>query len=314
MDERARIVIIGAGAVGSTFAYTLMRGGLFGEIVLVDAHEERAKGEAMDLSHGLFFVPFVEVRAGDYSDCAGAAIVVVTAGAKQKVGETRLDLVQRNVGICKNIMAQVMQYTRDSIIVMVTNPVDILTWVAHKISGLPARMVIGSGTLLDSARFRFMLSKHCRVDSRNVHAYVLGEHGDSEVAAWSLTHVGGMPIAQFCSAHGIECGAEERDRISENVRDSAYHVIESKGATNFAVSLALEHLVGAIMRNSNSILTVSTPLNGQFGIRDIALSVPAIINRGGVRQLLEPALADEELQGLRESARILQGIMAEIEI
>jgi len=168
MDERARIVIIGAGAVGSTFAYTLMRGGLFGEIVLVDANEERAKGEAMDLSHGLFFVPFVEVRAGDYSDCAGAAIVVVTAGAKQKVGETRLDLVQRNVGICKNIMAQVMRYTRDSIIVMVTNPVDILTWVARKISGLPARMVIGSGTVLDSARLRFMLSNHCRVDSRNV--------------------------------------------------------------------------------------------------------------------------------------------------
>ncbi|UCD59100.1 MAG: L-lactate dehydrogenase [Candidatus Hydrogenedentota bacterium] len=313
MVEQAKVVIIGAGAVGSTFAYALMRSGLFGEIILVDVNRERAKGEVMDLNHGLFFVPYVDVRAGDYSDCAGAAIVVITAGAKQKVGETRLDLVQRNVEICKDIIAQVLHYTRDSIILMVTNPVDILTQVAYKVSGLPANRIIGSGTVLDSARFRFMLSEHCKVDSRNVHAYVLGEHGDSEVAAWSLTHIGGIPILQFCSICEVDCSVEDRERISDAVRDSAYHVIESKGATNFAVSLALENIVGAIMRNSNSVLTVSTPLDGQFGISDVALSVPAIINREGVHRILESPLAEEELLGLRKSASVLREIMSQIE-
>lgn len=314
MTERAKIVIVGAGAVGSTLAFTLMRGGLFGEIVLVDVNREKAEGEVMDLSHGLLFVPYVEVRAGDYSDCAGAVIVVITAGAKQKSGETRLDLVQRNTKICKDIVAQVMRYTSDSIIVMVTNPVDILTYVAYKVSGLPSTRVIGSGTVLDSARFRFMLSEHCKVDSRNVHAYVLGEHGDSELAAWSLTHIAGIPILQFCSICGLDCSAEERERISDAVKDSAYHVIESKGATNFAVSLALENIIGAITRNSNGVMTVSTPLDGQFGINDIALSVPAIINRDGVHRILESPLAEEELLALRRSASVLREIMEQIEI
>ncbi len=314
MAERAKIVIVGAGAVGSTLAFTLMRSGLFGEIVLVDVNREKAEGEAMDLNHGLLFVPYVEVRAGDYSDCAGAAIVVITAGAKQKTGETRLDLVQRNTKICKDIVAQVMRYTSDSIIVMVTNPVDILTYVAYKVSGLPATRVIGSGTVLDSARFRFMLSEHCQVDSRNVHAYILGEHGDSELAAWSLTHIAGIPILQFCSICGLDCSAEERQRISDAVKDSAYHVIESKGATNFAVSLALENIIGAIIRDSNGVMTVSTPLDGQFGINDIALSVPAILNREGVHRILESPLAEEELVALKRSASVLRDIVEQVEI
>lgn len=314
MAKQSKIVIIGAGAVGSTFAFTLIRSGLFGEIVLVDANRERAEGEVMDLNHGLFFVPHVEVRAGDYPDCTGAAVVVITAGAKQKVGETRLDLVQRNTEICKDIIARVMEHTSDSIILMVTNPVDILTYVAYKSSGLPSHMVIGSGTVLDSARFRFMLSEHCKVDSRNVHAYILGEHGDSEVAAWSLTHIGGIPILRFCSICDLSCSAGDRERISEAVKDSAYHVIESKGATNFAVSLALENIVGAIMRDSNSVMTVSTPLEGQFGIGDVALSVPTVINRNGVHRVLEPPLADDELRGLRRSASVLREIMSHIRV
>ena len=314
MAERPKIVIIGAGAVGSTFAFTLMRTGLFGEIVLIDANREKAEGEAMDLNHGLFFVPHVDVRAGDYPDCAEAAIIAVTAGSKQNVGETRLDLVQRNTEICREIITQVMKYTRDSIILMVTNPVDILTYVAYKHSGLPAGRVIGSGTVLDSSRFRFMLSEHCRVDSHNVHAYVVGEHGDSEVAAWSITHVGGIPILKFCSVCSINCSARERKRIADAVKDSAYHVIESKGATNFAVSLALDNIVGAIIRDSNSVMTVSTPLHGQFGISDVALSVPTIVNKDGASFVLEAPLSEEEIRGLRRSADVLRETLSKVEI
>lgn len=314
MADRPKIVIIGAGAVGSTFAFTLMRTGLFGEIVLIDANREKAEGEAMDLNHGLFFVPHVDVRAGDYPDCADAAIIAVTAGTKQNVGETRLDLVQRNTEICREIITQVMKYTRDSIILMVTNPVDILTYVAYKHSGLPAGRVVGSGTVLDSSRFRFMLSEHCRVDSHNVHAYVVGEHGDSEVAAWSITHVGGIPILKFCSICSINCSARERKRIADAVKDSAYHVIESKGATNFAVSLALDNIVGAIIRDSNSVMTVSTPLHGQFGISDVALSVPTIVNKDGASFVLEAPLSEEEIRGLRRSADVLRETLSRIEI
>ncbi|RJP70955.1 MAG: L-lactate dehydrogenase [Candidatus Abyssobacteria bacterium SURF_17] len=312
--KQAKIVIVGAGAVGSTFAFTMMRSGLVGEIVLLDANRDRAEGEAMDLNHGLFFVPHVEVRVGEYSDCSGASIVVITAGAKQRPGETRLDLVQRNTTICKEIMRQVMEYTRDSIILMVTNPVDILTQVAYRISGLPSGKVIGSGTVLDSARLRFMLSRHCNVDSRNVHAYILGEHGDSEVAAWSLTHIGGIPILHYCSICKIDCGSEQRKRIADAVRDSAYHVIESKGATNFAVSLALENIVAAIVRDSNSVLTVSVPLKGEFGVSDVAMSVPVIVNREGVHHVLEPPLAEDELRALQRSASVLQDILRQITI
>jgi L-lactate dehydrogenase len=314
MVRRAKIVIIGAGAVGSTFAYTLMRGDLFGEIVLIDANRERAEGEVMDLEHGLFFNPHVVLKAGDYPDCADAAIVVITAGAKQKPGESRLDLVQRNVAICRQIVADILKYTRDTILLMVTNPVDILTYVAYRISGFSENKVIGSGTVLDSARFRYMLSGHCSVDARNVHAYVIGEHGDSEVAAWSLTHIGGIPIQQFCSACKLDCSPQERTRIAEAVRNSAYHVIEYKGATNFAVSLALENIVGAIIRDSRSVLTVSMPLEGQFGLAGVALSIPAIVDRNGVSRILEAPLPADELAGLRHSAEVLKDIISQIDL
>jgi L-lactate dehydrogenase len=314
MIRRAKIVIIGAGAVGSTFAFTLMHGGLFGEIVLIDANRERAEGEAMDLNHGLFFAPHVEIRAGDYSDCAGAAIVAITAGAKQKPGESRLDLVQRNAAICRDIVLRILTHTRDAVLLMVTNPVDVLTYAAYKISGLPPNRVIGSGTVLDSARFRYMLSKHCNIDARNVHAYIIGEHGDTEVPAWSFTHIGGIPIQQFCSACRIACGPEERKQIAEGVRNSAYHIIEYKGATNFAVSLALDNIVGAIIRDSNSVLTVSVPLKGQFGLHDVALSVPAIVSRNGISLILEAPLAEDELEGLKRSADVLKGIISKLNL
>ncbi len=206
-----KIVIVGAGAVGSTFAYTLMNNGVAGEIVLVDVDRERANAEAMDMNHGLFFAPPVEIRAGDYDDCAGAAIVVVTAGSKQRPGESRLNLVQRNVAICKSIVQEITARTREAILIMVTNPVDVLTYVAQQTSDLPRGRVIGSGTVLDSARLRFLLSQHCQVDPRNVHAYVLGEHGDSEFPAWSMSHIAGVGLQQYCRTCPRSCGPLDRD-------------------------------------------------------------------------------------------------------
>jgi len=223
MTRPRKVVIIGAGNVGSTFAYSLMQSGVASEIVLVDIDRERAEGEAMDMNHGLFFAPPVDIRGGDYEECADAALIVITAGAKQEPGESRLDLVQRNVTICKGIVGEIAARTDDAVIVVVTNPVDILTYVAQEVSGWPRERIIGSGTVLDSARFRYSLSRHCRVDPRNVHAYIIGEHGDSEVACWSMTHIAGVPMSSFCELTcKRQCSDEERAALVEGVRDSAY--------------------------------------------------------------------------------------------
>jgi L-lactate dehydrogenase len=315
MSEGARkVVIIGAGAVGSTFAYTLMGTGLASEIVLVDIDRERAEAEAMDMNHGLFFAPPVIIRAGDYGDCTSADLVVITAGAKQRPGESRLDLVQRNVAICKSIMGEVAARTTKAIIVMVTNPVDVLTYVAQRVSGLPSSRVIGSGTVLDSARLRFLLSQHCEVDARNVHAYVLGEHGDSEVPAWSMTHIAGVALDQYCRSCPKHCAVLDRQAIFAQVRDSAYHVIESKGATYYGVSMALERIASALLRDENSVLTVSTLAQGQYGLRDVCLSLPTVVNRNGVDRIIEAELTPEETEALRNSAQVLKGVIAQVEI
>jgi L-lactate dehydrogenase len=315
MPEPRKVVIIGAGAVGSTFGYTLMQSGLAREIVLIDIDKERAEGEAMDLNHGLFFAPPVDIRAGDYDECADAALIVVTAGAKQQPGESRLDLVQRNVMICKQIVAEITARTSDAVIIMVTNPVDILTYVAQEISGWPQNRIIGSGTVLDSARFRYLLSSHCRVDPRNVHAYVIGEHGDSEVACWSMTHIAGVPMRQFCRLTcKRQCSDEERAGIFEQVRDSAYHVIESKGATYYGISMALERIAGAVLRDENSVLTVSLRADGHYGLEGVCLSLPAVVNRNGVERVIHAALPDRESEGLEKSADVLKGIIAEVQL
>jgi len=314
MPNPRKVVIIGAGAVGSTFAYTLMQSGLARDIVLIDIDKERAQGEAMDLNHGLFFAPPVDIRAGDYDECADAALIVVTAGAKQEPGESRLDLVQRNVMICKQIVAEIAARTSDAIIIMVTNPVDILTYVAQEISGWPQNRIIGSGTVLDSARFRYFLSSHCRIDPRNVHAYVIGEHGDSEVACWSMTHIAGVPMRQFCRLTcKRQCSDEERAGIFEQVRDSAYHIIESKGATYYGVSMALARITGAILRDENSVFTVSLRADGHYGLEGVCLSLPAIVNRNGVERVIHVSLPDPEREALQKSADILKGIIAQVE-
>jgi L-lactate dehydrogenase len=306
MVEERKIAIIGVGDVGATFAYTLMRSGLAGEIVLVDKNRQRAEGEALDLNHGLFFAPPVEIRAGDIEDCEGAAITVVTAGAAQKEGESRLDLLKKNAAICKSIMEDIVRVAPETIVLMVTNPVDVLTYLAIRYSGLPAKQVIGSGTVLDSSRFRYMLSDVCGVDPRNVHAYVLGEHGDSEVAAWSLVHLSGVPLNDFCRECAVECGEQIRKEITDQVRDSAYHIIEYKGATYYAVSLALERIVGSILRGENSILTVSTLVDGPYGIKDVCLSLPTMLNREGAGRVIEVPLTEDELRQLRKSAEVLR--------
>lgn len=315
MPKPRKVCIIGAGNVGSTFAYTLMQSGLAREIVLIDLDRERAEGEAMDLNHGLFFAPPVDIRAGDYDECADAALIVITAGAKQHPGESRLDLVQRNVAICRAIMGEITSRTRDAIIIMVTNPVDVLTYVAQEVSGWPHGRIIGSGTVLDSARFRYLLSEHCEVDPRNVHAYVIGEHGDSEVGVWSMTHIAGVRMTDYCR-HICQrtCADEDRAKILDQVRDSAYHVIESKGATYYGVSMALERIASAILRDENSVLTVSLRADGHYGLEAVCLSLPAIVNGNGVHRVIDASLSQEERNALDRSAGVLKEIIAGVTI
>lgn len=312
-DGTTRVAVIGAGAVGSTFAYTLMHSGLATEIVLIDIDHEVAEGEAMDMNHGLFFAPPVRLWAGDYSDCEGADIVVITAGAAQKPGETRLDLTRRNAAITKSIVDSVTTHTDDAVMVMVTNPVDVLTHLAIRQSSWPWQRVIGSGTVLDSARFRYLLSRRCSVDARNVHAYILGEHGDSEIAAWSMTHLAGVGMTDFCTVCGKGCTNGDRMALVEQVRQSAYHIIEYKGATNYGIAQSLLRIVGAIIRDENSVLTVSSLITGYMGIDDVCLSVPCMVGRRGVVRQLSVELPEDEAEQLRASANKIKEAQASVE-
>lgn len=302
-----KVVIVGAGAVGSTFGYALAISGVADEIVLLDNNVDLAKGQVLDLSHGQPFYPPVQIRVGTSDDYADAQLVVVTAGAKQKVGETRLNLVQRNAQIVRQITGDVVQRNAPAVLLIVTNPVDVLTYVAWQHSGWPRSRVIGSGTVLDSARFRYLLGRHCNVDTQNVHAYVLGEHGDSEVPAWSMTHIAGVPIEHHCPSCN-QCGdwkATHR-KIADEVRDSAYHIIGYKGATNFAVGLALVRIASAILRNQHSVLTVSAVLQGEYGLRNVALGVPCVLGQRGIERILTASLSPEEQNALEKSAATLR--------
>ncbi len=307
--KNRKVFILGAGAVGTTYAYALMHTGLAGEIVLADIDKERVKGEVMDLSHGLPFVPPVEIRSGDYEDCADADIIVITAGAKQKPGESRLELVKRNTDIIKDISGKIKDNTDETVVVMVTNPVDILTYVAIKELNWQRGMVMGSGTVLDTSRFRYMLSEHCDIDARNVHAYILGEHGDSEIAAWSMAHIAGVAMNEYCPRCGKCDSKEERAKIVEAVRDSAYHIIDYKGSTFYAIGLSLVRITGAVLRNENSVLTVSTLLQGEYGLDDICLSVPCVLGKDGINDILHSDLPENEQKGLQNSADSLKNIL-----
>ncbi len=309
-----KIVMVGVGAVGASAAYALMISGLAAEIVLIDVNERKAEGEAMDLMHGAPFVRPVTIRSGNYADCVGAQIVVITAGSAQRPGETRLDLVKRNADIFGQMIPQIVAAAPDAILLIVSNPVDILTYVSLKLSGLPASRVIGSGTVLDTARLRALVGQRLSVDPRGVHGYVVGEHGDSEVVVWSRATVAGLPVEEFCQQRGIAYSAALRDDISTQVRRAAYEIIERKGATYYAIGLGIRHIVEAILRDANTILTVSTLMTGQFGMQDVCLSLPSVVDHGGVEGVLRPDLSPDELIALQRSASLLREVAASVGI
>jgi L-lactate dehydrogenase len=306
MGHPHRVAIVGAGHVGATTAYALLLSGLAPEIVLIDLDAQRAQGEAMDLMHAVPFSDPVRVWAGGYEDVDGAAVVVLTAGANQRPGETRLQLLGRNAAILREIVPQVIARAPDAILLMTTNPVDVLTWATLATSALSPGRVIGSGTILDTARFRSLLSRHFGVDARSVHAHIIGEHGDTEVAAWSIATIGGMPIAEFQAASGRVLDRESRERIVTDTRRAAYEIIERKGATYYAVAAGVVRIIQAILRDESTVLTVSSRLTGSYGLEDVCLSLPCIVNRSGIAQLLDPPLAAEELSALRHSADVLK--------
>ena len=309
-----RVAVVGAGNVGATFAYALMMSGRASEIVLIDANHARAEGEAMDLNHAVPFTSPVRVWAGGYADCEGAAVTVITAGAAQKPGETRLDLVKKNTAIFKSIIPQVAQHNPNGIILIATNPVDVLSYVAWKLSGLPAARVIGSGTILDTARFRYLLSQYYGVDPRSVHATIIGEQGDSEVPVWSLANIAGMRLTDFCCLQDVKFDQAKMDEIFVQTRDAAYEIIQRKGATFYAIGAGLMRIVEAILRDQSTVLSVSSLIDRYYGLDDVYLSIPAIVDRGGVESLLRLQLDEMEIVGLRRSAEILKSTLAQLNL
>ena len=311
-----KIAVIGAGGVGATTAYALMVQGVGSEIVLIDVNKDKAEGEAMDLRHGASFVNPVDIYAGDYEDLADAKLIVITAGAAQKPGETRLDLIKKNTGIFKNIVSSITEYNQDGILLVVSNPVDILTHLTYKLSGFPANRVIGSGTVLDSSRFRSLLSKNCGVAASNVHGYIIGEHGDSEVPVWSLTNIAGTKIENYCPICNQDCNDKEHslEEISDQVKNAAYEIIEKKGATFYAVALAVSRIARAILRDENAVLTVSSLMKGYYGIEDISLSLPTLINSSGIERVLELPLSEKEEKAFKDSAQQLKQNFEQLEI
>jgi len=308
-----KVAIIGVGDVGATLAYTLQLSGLATEIVLIDIDEGRTRGHALDMNHGLFFTPPVKIYAGEYTDCQGAKIVVITVGSRQKPNETRLELVQRNAGICKSIVSRIAPYIQETVLLVTSNPVDVMTYVVLKSSGLPSGQVLGSGTVLDSARFRFSLSQRCGVDARNVHAYVVGEHGDSEVLLWSSVNISGITLESFCKGCKHKCPPNSQSQIEESVKKSAYHIIEAKGFTNYGVSLAMLRILGAILRDEHGVLTVSTLLNGEYGLSDLCLSVPCMISNNGIERVIEAPLSAGESAALQKSAEVLRSVIKSLD-
>lgn len=308
-----KVAIVGLGNVGATFAYTLLTSGLASEIVLIDVNRKKAEGEAMDLNHAVPLLPQnTRVWVGDYADCAGAAVTVIAAGANQKPGETRLDLAARNAAIFREIVPQIVQHNPEGILLVTTNPVDVLSYATWRISGLPRQRVLGSGTILDTARFRFLLSQYFDVDPRSVHAYIIGEHGDSEVPVWSLANIAGMQFPTFCKQMGRGCDQNALDDIFAQTRDAAYHIIERKGATYYAVASGVIRIVEAILRDQSTVLSVSSLIEDYYGLDDVFFSLPTVIDQGGVERILRLELDPLEIDGLQKSARVLKDLAKSI--
>lgn len=313
-ELRRKVVVVGAGSVGATYCYALAQSGLANEIILYDVNEDLMHGQVLDLVHGQPFFPTVVIRTGSQEDYSDAQLVVIAAGSAQKPGETRLQLLKKNAEITGKVAENVAASGCKGVILVVSNPVDVLTYIALRRSGWDRSRVIGSGTVLDSSRFRYLLSQHCNVDVHNVHAYILGEHGDSEFAAWSMTHVAGMKISDFCPfCQGCDNWDIKQEQIEKQVRESAYHIINYKGSTQYAVGLALVRITGAILRNQHSVLTVSTMLNGEYGLNDVCLSVPCVVSDVGISRLIEHPLSENEQALLMRSAGILRDSIISLE-
>ena len=312
MNEPVRIAVVGAGNVGATFAYSVMLSGLAAEIVLIDADKARAEGQAMDLDHAVPFNQPVRVWAGGYEDCKGALVTMVSAGASQRPGESRLDLLKRNIAVFREVIGEIAAVNPEGIILVATNPVDVLTYAAYKISGLSRRRVFGSGTILDTARFRTLLANHFDVDPRSLHAHIIGEHGDSEVPVWSLANIAGVRLADLGGEGWPKYEPKAMEEIFLKTRDAAYHIIERKGATYYAVASGLLRIVEAIVRDQSTVLSASSLLSGQYGLSNVCLSLPTVINRRGVARVLQLDLDAGELDKLTRSAEILSASIAEL--
>jgi len=306
-----KVAIIGCGFVGAACSFCIMQSGLFSEMVLIDSDRAKAEGEALDISHGVPFAKPIKIYAGTYDDIENASMIILAAGAGQAPGETRLDLAKKNISIFKSILPEIKRRKFDGILLVVSNPVDILTTVALKLSGVSENKVIGSGTVLDTARLKYELGKHLNVDSRSVHAFIIGEHGDSEIAAWSSANVSGIQLKHFCEMRGFTNHDETMAEIAKNVKNSAYEIIEKKKATYYGVAMAVKRICEAIIRDEKSILPISTMMHGEYGIKGVSLSMPVIIGKDGAETHVPIQLSEEEAKRLQKSAETLQEILAE---
>ena len=314
MVNMQKVAVIGCGFVGATSAFSLIQTGLFSEMVLIDANVKKAEGEAMDLSHGSAYLTPMNIYAGTYDDIVDAGIIVITAGANQKPNETRLDLVKKNVQIFKSIIPEIKKRNCEGILLSVSSPVDILTEVALKLSGFPSNRVIGSGTVLDTARLKYVLGKHLQVDPRDIHAYIIGEHGDSELVVWSGAQVAGIHINHFCELRGHFNHEEAMERLAQEVRDSAYEIIERKGATYYGVAVAVKRIATAIVKDEHAVLPVSSLMQGEFGLNDLCLSIPTVIGQNGVEKVVDIYLNNDENDKLQSSARALKEVLDDLDL
>ena len=308
-DNRRKVVIVGAGKVGASLAYTVVLRNLASELVLVDTDRDRARGEALDISHGIAYLRQVTVRDGDFTDCTDADIVVIAAGIPRRPGQSRLDLAQNNIAVAQDIVRHIMQHATNPLIIVISNPVDILTYVIQRESGLPASRVIGSGTTLDTGRFRYLLSRHCNVDVRNVHADIIGEHGDGSVPVWSRVTIASKPFQEYCADCKKRCLNINREQIFEQTRASGAEIIRMKGATFYGVALAAARIIEAVMDDEHTVMTVSSVMSGSYGIMDVALSLPCVINAKGIDRYLNVHLSEDELRRLQESAGHLKAAL-----
>ncbi|WP_217597699.1 L-lactate dehydrogenase [Cohnella sp. GbtcB17] len=301
--KKSRIVVIGAGAVGSTTAYTLMLRNRVDELVLIDANHKKAVGDALDMNHGMPFLGGGDLWAGGYEDCKDADIIVITAGAAQREGESRVDLLRRNAVIIDSIVEEVLKYNTTGILLIASNPVDIMSYITWKKSGWPVERIIGSGTLLDSARFRYLIGEKLKIDPRSVHGHIIGEHGDSELPLWSLANVAGAELS---------LSEADKEEVFANTRDAAYQIISAKGATYYAIALALDRICTAILRDEGAVLNVSTLLRDYHGVSDVFLGVPCVVDRQGVRNIIDIDISDFERELLHRSADKLRNLIASI--